>query len=110
MEGRTIDHTTLSEFRRKNVNALKKLFVQVALVAREIGCLPLQTLAFDGTRLRSSNRRRGTRTPEELRQMKRELEEKFTALQSKTAEADCTDEEQLRSGSEHELSGELADV
>ena len=70
VEGRSIDHTTISEFRRKHADALKQTFVQIALVAREIGCLPLQKLAFDGTRIRSNNRRRGTRTPAELREMK----------------------------------------
>ena len=72
-EGRSIDHTTLSEFRRKNADALKNTFVQIGMVAREMGCLPLQTLAFDGTRIRSNNRKTGTRTPGRLREMKREL-------------------------------------
>ena len=31
-QGRSIDHTTLSEFRRKHTTALKSLFVQVGLV------------------------------------------------------------------------------
>src|SRR5262245_39050474 len=33
VEGRTIDHTTLSEFRRRHGAALRQLFIQVALVA-----------------------------------------------------------------------------
>lgn len=37
VEGRSIDHTTISEFRRKNAEALKDTFVQVAMIAREIG-------------------------------------------------------------------------
>ncbi len=45
VEGRSIDHTTISEFRRKHTDALKGLFVQIAMVAREMDCLPLQTLA-----------------------------------------------------------------
>ena len=38
-EGRTIDHTTLSTFRKKHPEALKNLFVQIGLVARELGQL-----------------------------------------------------------------------
>lgn len=110
VEGRTIDHTTLSEFRRKNSDALKNLFVQIALVARDLGHLPLATLGFDGTRIRANNRKTGTRTPEELRKAKQELEAKFIELEAKTAEADSSDEERLGQASDHQLSKELADV
>jgi transposase len=110
VEGRTIDHTTLSEFRRKHSEALKNLFVQIALVARDLGHLPLATLAFDGTRMRANNRKTGTRTPEELRKAKQELESKFTELEAKTAEADSRDDEQLGTDKGHQLSEELADV
>ncbi len=44
--GRSIDHTTLSEFRRKNADALKNTFVQIGLLARELGWLRLNALAF----------------------------------------------------------------
>lgn len=110
VEGRTIDHTTLSEFRRNNSDSLKNLFVQIALVARELGHLPLTTLAFDGTRMRANNRKRGTRTPEELRKAKQELQAKFTELEAKAATADAIDDEQLGADSGHALSKELADV
>ena len=39
VEGRSIDHTTISEFRRKNAAAIKDTFVQIGMVAREMGCL-----------------------------------------------------------------------
>jgi transposase len=110
VEGRSIDHTTLSEFRRKNGDALKTTFVQIGLVAREIGCLPLETLAFDGTRVRANNRRSGSRTPARLREMKAELAAKFAELEAKTAAADVRDDEVFGNESNHTLSQELADV
>lgn len=110
VEGRSIDHTTISEFRRKNADALKNTFVQIGLVAREMGCLPLETLAFDGTRIRSNNRKTGTRTPDRLREMKKELAEKFAELEAKTNAADEREEERLGDGSAHTLSDELASV
>lgn len=109
-EGRSIDHTTLSEFRRKNAEALKDTFVQIGMIAREMGCLPLQTLAFDGTRVRSNNRKSGTRTPAELRKMKQALAEKFEELEAKASRADQEDDERFGDESEHTLSEELADV
>lgn len=109
-EGRSIDHTTISKFRRKNAEALKDTFVQIGLVAREIGCLSLETLAFDGTRIRSNNRRSGTRTPARLRLMKNELAEKFIELEAKIAAIDEQDEKLLGEQGSFQLSDELAKV
>jgi transposase len=110
VEGRSIDHSTISEFRRKNADALKDTFVQIGLVARQMGWLPLETLAFDGTRMRSNNRRSGTRTPDRLRKMKEELAAKFAELEARVAEADARDDEVFGEQSSHTLSEELADV
>lgn len=114
VEGRSIDHTTISNFRRNNSDALCDTFVQMGVLARELGWLTLETLAFDGTRLRASNRRRGSRTPEELRKMKEELAGKFQELEAKASVADTTDEEIFGSAENDrpsdELKRELADV
>lgn len=109
-QGRSIDHTTLSRFRTKNSLQIKELFVQIALVARSLGYLPLSTLGFDGTRMRASNRKSGSRTPEELRQAKRELSEKFDELEAQLAQADQQDDEQFGNSNGYQLSRELADV
>ena len=95
-EGRSIDHTTISEFRKKHPEALKNLFIQIGLVARELGHVTLEQLAFDGTRLRASNRRNGTRKVEDLVTARAELAAKFAELQAKVDAQDSTDEgEQL---------------
>ena len=110
VEGRSIDHTTISEFRRKNAAALKETFVQIGLLARELGWLQLNALAFDGTRIRADNRRSGTRTPEQLREMKKELAAKFAELEARSADADAADEETFAKQSAHTPAGELAGV
>jgi transposase len=103
VEGQTLDHSTLSKFRKKHAVPLKHLFVQIGLLARELGWLPLQTLAYDGTRLKSNNRRTGTRTPAELREMQRELEQKFEELQAQADTEDAQDQEVFGSGNGHTL-------
>jgi transposase len=110
VEGFRIDHTTISEFRRKHAQELKDIFVQIGLLARQAGWLSLDKLAFDGTRMRANNRRSGARTPEQLRAAAEELAEKFTLLEAKAAAAD-RDEDQVfgRQGS-GKLSEELADI
>ncbi len=42
VEGRSIDHTTLSDFRKKHPEALKKLFIQIGLLARELKHVTLE--------------------------------------------------------------------
>jgi transposase len=106
-EGHTLDHSTLSKFRREHRAALKDLFVQIGLLARELGWLPLEELAYDGTRMRSSNRPRGTRTPAELREMQAALRQKFAELTAQAESEDARDEETFGSGSPHKLSPEL---
>jgi transposase len=109
VEGRTIDHTTLSEFRRKHGAELKDLFVQVCQLARELGFLRLQQLGFDGTRVRANNRRSGTRTPEELRRERDELAAKFDDFSRQAQEEDARDEEVFDARATHELPSELRD-
>jgi transposase len=109
-EGRTIDHTTISEFRRRHLAELKDLFVQICSVARELGLVSLSRLAFDGTRVRSSNRRSGTRTPEQLRAEQAECAATFAAFAAQAEAEDVHDEEVFGLQSPHELPAELVDA
>jgi transposase len=109
-EGRALDHSTLSEFRRKHPPELKDLFINIGLLAREMGWLSLELLAYDGPRIRANNKRSKTRTPEELKQMREELAAKYAELEAKIKAQDTQDEEVLLSPSPEELAEELADV
>ncbi len=95
-EGRTIDHTTLSTFRKKHPEELKNLFVQIGLVARELGLLTLSQLAFDGTRMKASNRRRATRKVADLAAARAELAAKFAELWAKAEAQDAADDDTER--------------
>lgn len=107
--GRTIDHTTLSEFRRRHPEQLKQLFIRVCQVSRELGFMNLQRLGFDGTRVRANNRRSGTRTPEELRKERDELAAKFEACTRQAEAEDAQDEELFGSDSAHAFPADLRD-
>ncbi len=108
VEGHSLDHSTLSKFRKKHAEPLKHLFVQIGLLARQLGWLPLEILAYDGTRLKSNNRRSGTRTPNELREMKQELEQKFEELQAQSDQDDAREQEVFGSGNGRSLPEDLA--
>ena len=107
-EGRSIDHTTISEFRHRHGEALKDLFVQVGLLAKQLGLLLLEQLAFDGTRMRSNNRPHGSRTPQELHDLREQLARKFQELETRAVAADVQDDEAL--GSSAPLSQEWSDT
>jgi transposase len=110
VEGRSLDHTTISEFRRKYPAELKGLFVQICQVAREMGLLSLQRLAFDGTRVRANNRKSGTRTPEHLRRRQAEFEAKFAEFAAQAEAEDTRDEEAFGLQSPQALPDGLADA
>jgi transposase len=109
VSGRTIDHTTLSEFRREHPRELKELFVRVCQIARELGLLNLQRLGYDGTRTRANNRRSGTRTPAELRLERDQLAAKFDEYLQQAEAADTLEEELFELRSMPELPVELRD-
>lgn len=91
--GRTIDHSTLSEFRRKHPKELRHLFVQIVLMGKEMGLAQFDRIGFDGTRIRSNNRKRATRTPKELLEAKKRIEEEFDRLNEKADREDTEDDE-----------------
>lgn len=106
-EGRAIDHSTLSEFRRRHSAELKALFVQVCQVARELKLLSLELLGFDGTRVRANNRRGATRTAEQLRRERAELQTRFEAFLQQAETEDTRDEERFGPQNPRELPEEL---
>lgn len=95
-QGRRIDHTTISEFRRLHSQALKDLFIDVCLLAKELKLLEFRTLGFDGTRERANNRRSGTRTVEQLRKEREELAARFEEYLKRAAEEEAREEEPFR--------------
>ena len=91
--GMSIDHTTICEFRRKHPDQLRELFVQTVLIGHEMGLVEFQRMAFDGTRVRANNRKTGTRTPEQIRKMKEQLQAEFDRLNEKADNEDVEEEE-----------------
>jgi transposase len=48
------DHDTIATFRRRFLPQVKSLFVQVLMLAREMKCLKLGTIALDGTKVHAN--------------------------------------------------------
>jgi transposase len=48
------DHDTIAAFRRRFLKRIEKLFVQVLMLAREMGVLKMGTVALDGTKIHAN--------------------------------------------------------
>lgn len=48
------DHATIAEFRKQNLAELKELFVQVLLIAQEMGHLQLGDVSLDGSKIHAA--------------------------------------------------------
>ena len=92
-QGRSIDHSTLSEFRRKHPEQLRGLFVPLVLIGKEQGLVTFNRIAIDGTRVRAANRRTGSRTRDQLREVQENLQEEFERLSEKADSEDSEDAE-----------------
>ena len=55
--GRKLDHSTLSEFRRKHEKELKDIYRQMIQLAISMGVAKLSELCIDGTKIRADTRR-----------------------------------------------------
>lgn len=80
--GRTIDHATLSEFRRKHAQQLKSLYRQLVQLAINLGVAKLAELCIDGTRVLANASRYNTLTAEKVERLLNELDQQITAAMS----------------------------
>lgn len=83
------DHDTIASFRRLNRELVRKSFVRVLELAREMGLLRMGTIAIDGTKMWANAAKRRTMSREQLEEelglMEREVEERL----GKAEEADA---------------------
>jgi transposase len=77
--GRNIDHTTLSEFRRKHPEQLKDIYRQMVRLAIHLGVAKLSELCIDGTRVKADASRFKTLTTERVGRLLARLEEEIAA-------------------------------
>lgn len=108
--GRRIDHSTICKFRIGNAEELKKLYVQFAMIGIEFGWVRMTSLGYDGTRIRANNSRQASRTPDRLRQLKKELELAYEQHDQQAREADQQDEERFGERDANRVEADISDV
>lgn len=109
-EGLVPDHSTLSSFFSRFRKELKSLFKQVCKIAMTMGLIRLGEVAFDGTRVKSSNSRYRTLTTPKLQERLSATEARIEAIMAEVQIAEAAAAE-VRSGeSATRLPSELGDL
>ena len=93
--GRRIDHTTLSEFRRKNTSELRGIFKQMIGLAIDLKVANLGELCIDGTRVLADANKYKTWTTDRLTRALEQLDGQIADALENLEVSDCLDEDLL---------------
>src|SRR6516165_763105 len=85
------DHDTIATFRQRFVKQIEGLFVQVLLLAREMGMLKMGTVALDGTQIHANVSRHSALSYEHAGKIEAQLKAEVSELMAKAEAADRAD-------------------
>ena len=85
------DHDTIASFRRTNKPAFEAAFLQVLLLAREMGLLRLGTVSIDGTKIDANASKIRSLRYDRARALRAKLAADIAALTAKAEAADAED-------------------
>ena len=85
------DHDTIAAFRRRFLQEIEGLFVQVLEVAREMGVLKMGTVALDGTKIHANASRHSALSYEHAGKIEAQLKAEVAELLAKAEAADRAD-------------------
>lgn len=85
------DHDTIATFRRWFLKQIEGLFVEVLLVAREMGLLKVGTIGLDGTKIHANASRHSALSYEHAGKIEAQLQAEVADLMSAAEAADMAD-------------------
>jgi len=92
VSGRSIDHSTISDFRRRHKKELKDIHRQMLRVAIDMGVAKLSELCIDGTRVRANASRHKTWTADRVEKLLKELDGQIETAMAELDTNDSIDE------------------
>jgi len=101
------DHATIAEFRRRHLEALARLFVQVLRLCEKAGLVSLGHVALDGTKMRANASKHKAMSYGRMEEKVRELEAQVADLLAAAEAADQAEDAQHGSCRGDELPEEL---
>ena len=90
------DFRTIADFRKRNRKALKEVFRDFVKACAELKLLGKETVAIDGTKIRASNSKKKSYTPEILEKKIEYLEEQERGIEEYMEKMDKADQEEKR--------------
>jgi len=100
------DHSRISEFRRRNLDALKGLIVQILRLCQIAGMVSLGHVALDGTKVQANAAKHKAMSHKRMLRAEKELEKEITALIRKAEILDAQEDRKYGKGN---LGSELPD-
>jgi transposase len=92
------DHDTIAEFRKRHLEALSGLFVQVLDICREAGLAKLGHVALDGTKVRANGSKHKAMSYGRMKKRRDELEAEVAELMAKAGQVDATEDARYGKG------------
>jgi len=90
------DHNTISNFRRDNPKAIKKVFRQTVKVARHFNLIGGTLIAGDSTKLRAQNSKKNNFNEKKIARHLEYIENKLAEYNKALAESDGDDKEKIK--------------
>jgi len=92
------DHSRVSDFRRRHLDALAGLFIQVLRLCQKTGLVSLGTVALDGTKVKANASKHKAMSHERMLKSERQLEAEMRALLRKAEIIDAQEDGQYGKG------------
>ncbi|MFS6826625.1 IS1182 family transposase [Cyanobium sp. ATX-6F1] len=86
------DHSRVSEFRRRNLDALRGLFVQILRLCQKAGMVSLGHVALDGTKIQANASKHKAMSHERMLRAEKQLQQEINALMRKAEILDAQED------------------
>jgi septal ring factor EnvC (AmiA/AmiB activator) len=100
------DHSRITEFRRRNLDALRDLFVQILRLCQKAGMVSQGHVALDGTKVQANASKRKAMSHERMLRAEKQLQKEINALMRKAEILDAQEDHRYGKG---KLGSELPD-
>jgi hypothetical protein len=86
------DHSRISDFRRRNLDALKGMFVQILRLCQKAGMVSLGHVALDGTKVKANASKHKAMSHERMLRAEKQLAQEINALMRKAEILDAQED------------------
>ncbi len=92
------DHSRISEFRRRNLEALSELFVQILRLCQKAGMVSLGHVALDGTKVQANASKHKAMSHERMLKAEAQLEKEIKKLMRRAEILDAQEDRKYGKG------------